>query len=156
MNKEHFEVATRFVNGFFYTFEYYAKSKQRFQDKTPFIYCIGPVEGSRSLVAGINLHHIPYEDRCRLIVALQTNYNILDDDTQNIIAEESLNRLLPGVLFGERFYNLRNVYNLKRIHNKAVPLYLHEHGNIYLGTADDKFMKYLFKSGIYKDSEHLL
>ena len=71
------------------------------------------------------------------------------------IIEESLNRLVPGILFGIRIYNLKNIFNPVRVKNPAVPLFLHEQGNIYLGTPDDKYMKYLFNSGIYKTSEYI-
>lgn len=155
MQNEHFERASRFVNGFFYTFEYYPRRPKELYDKTPFIFCIGPVEKRDNLFTAINLHHVTVEERVKLIELMQTQYRILDDDTQHLIAEESLNRLVPGILFGLRVYNSENVYNLKRIKNEAVPLYLHEQGNIYLGTPDNKYIKYMINSGIYKSSKYV-
>ena len=147
---------TRFIsNGFFYSFEYYPRHPKELYDKTPFLYCIGPVEKCDNLITGINLHHIDLKSRMRLIEMMQRQYNILDDDKQHIISEESLNRLVPGILFGVRIYNLKNIYNPIRVRNPAVPLFLHEQGNIYLGTPDDKYMQYLFNSGIYKTSEYI-
>lgn len=147
---------TRFIsNGFFYSFEYYPRHPKELYDKTPFLYCIGPVEKRDNFITGINLHHIDLKSRMRLIEMMQRQYNILDDDKQHIISEESLNRLVPGILFGVRIYNLKNIYNPIRVRNPAVPLFLHEQGNIYLGTPDDKYMQYLFNSGIYKTSEYI-
>jgi hypothetical protein len=147
---------TRFIsNGFFYSFEYYPRHPKELYDKTPFLYCIGPVENRTNLITGINLHHIDLKSRMRLIEMMQRQYNILDDDKQHIISEESLNRLVPGILFGVRIYNLKNIFNPIRVRNPAVPLFLHEQGNIYLGTPDDKYMQYLFNSGIYKTSKYI-
>lgn len=155
MQEKYFD-KTRFIsNGFFYSFEYYPRHPKELYDKTPFLYCIGPVAKRDNLITGINLHHIDVASRVRLIEMMQRQYNILDDDKQHIISEESLNRLVPGILFGIRIYNLKNIFNPVRVKNPAVPLFLHEQGNIYLGTPDDKYMQYLFKSGIYKTSEYL-
>lgn len=155
MQEKYFD-KTRFIsNGFFYSFEYYPRHPKELYDKTPFLYCIGPVAKRDNLITGINLHHIDVTSRVRLIEMMQRQYNILDDDKQHIISEESLNRLVPGILFGIRIYNLKNIFNPVRVKNPAVPLFLHEQGNIYLGTPDDKYMQYLFKSGIYKTSEYL-
>lgn len=155
MQEKYFD-KTRFIsNGFFYSFEYYPRHPKELYDKTPFLYCVGPVEKRNNLITGINLHHIDLQSRYRLIELMQRQYNILDNDEQHIISEESLNRLVPGVLFGVRIYNLKNIYNPVRVRNPAVPLFLHEQGNIYLGTPDDKYMKYLFNSGIYKTSEYV-
>lgn len=153
MQEKYFDRPSIVSNGYFYTFEYYPRHPKELYDKTPFLYCVGPVEKRTNLFTGINLHHIDLQSRYRLIEAMQRQYNILDNDAQHIISEESLNRLVPGVLFGVRIYNMKNVYQLKRIKNRAVPLFLHEQGNIYMGTPDDKFMKYLLNSGIYKSSE---
>lgn len=155
MQEKYFD-KTRFIsNGFFYSFEYYPRKPKELYDVTPFLYCIGPVDKRDNLITGINLHHIDVASRVRLIEMMQRQYNILDDDNQHIISEESLNRLVPGVLFGIRIYNLKNIFNPVRVKNPAVPLFLHEQGNIYLGTPDDKYMKYLFNSGIYKTSEYI-
>lgn len=153
--EEYFDRPSVLMNGYFYTFEYYPRHPKDLYDKTPFLYCVGPVDKRTNLVTGINLHHIDFESRKRLIEMMQRQYNILDDEQQHIISEESLNRLVPGVLFGVRIYNTKNIYKPLRIKNKAVPLFLHEQGNIYMGTPDDKYLQYLFKSGIYKSSEYL-
>ena len=152
---EYFERSSKVVNGFFYTYDYYQSNPKALYDKNPFIFCIGPIEKRENLFAGINLHHIPIDDRAKLIELMQTQYRILDDDTQHLISEESLNRLVPGVLFGWRVYNSNNIYNLKRVKNDAVPLFLHEQGDIYLGTPDAKYVKYMLQSGIYKSSKYV-
>jgi len=154
MLEKYFDRPSVVSNGYFYTFEYYPRHPKDLYDKTPFLFCIGPVEKRENLITGINLHHIDVESREKLIEMMQRQYNILDDEKQHIISEESLNRLVPGVLFGVRVYNLKNIYNLKRLKNSAVPLFLYEQGNIYMGTPDDKFIKYLLHSGIYKSSEY--
>ena len=152
---EYFERSSKVINGFFYTFDYYPRRPKELYDKTPFIFCIGPIENRDNLFAGINLHHITIDEREKLIELMQTQYRILDDDTQHLISEESLNRLVPGVLFGWRIYNSQNIYNLKRVKNYAVPLFLYEQGNIYMGTPDNKFVKYMLHSGIYKSSKYV-
>lgn len=154
MLTEHYELVPQIANGYFYTFTYLAKKPQRFLDKTPFIYCIGPVENRENMFTAINLHHIELADRIKLIEAMQRSYCFMDAEIQHIISEQSLNALVPGILFGLRMYNMKNVFELKRVKNAAVPLYLHLQGDIYMGTPDDKVMKYLLHSGIYKDSTH--
>lgn len=155
MQNAHYENSSKLINGFFYTFEYYPRHPKDLYDKTPFIFCIGPVEYRDNLFTAINLHHVTLEERVKLIQMMQMQYRILDDDTQHLVSEESLNRLVPGILFGLRIYNSENIYSLKRIKNDAVPLYLHEQGNIYLGTPDDKYIKYMIHSGIYKSSKYV-
>lgn len=90
-----------------------------------------------------------------MIKYMQMQYRILDSDTQHLVSEESLNRLVPGILFGLRIYNMKNMYNLIRVKNQAVPLFIYGHGDIYLGNPDDKYIKYMINSGIYKDSKNL-
>lgn len=155
IREEYFERASRLVNGFFYTFEYYPRHPKELYDKNPFIFCIGPVEGRDNLFTAINLHHVTVKERELLIKYTQTQYGILDDDIQHLVSEESLNRLVPGILFGLRVYNMKNVYNLIRVKNPAVPLFIYGQGNIFLGTPDDKYIKYMINSGIYKDSKNL-
>lgn len=152
---EYFERASKVINGFFYTFDYYPRRPKELYDKNPFIFCIGPVENRENMFTGINLHHVTIQERVTLIALMQKQYRILDDDTQHLISEESLNRLVPGILFGLRFYNSNNIYNMKRVKNDAVPLFLHEQGDIYLGTPDNKYIKYMINSGIYKSSKYV-
>ena len=155
ISDEYFEHASKVVNGFFYSFEYYPRNTKRLYDKTPFLYCIGPLENAVNKFVGLNLHHLPFTDRCKLIKMMQMQYHFMDDDTQHIISQQSLNNLVPGVLFSWRIYNMQCVYKLIRIKNAAVPLFLHEQGNIYLSTPDEKVLVYLLNSGLYKSSTYV-
>lgn len=155
IREDYFERSSRLVNGFFYTFEYYPRRPKELYDKNPFVFCIGPVEGRNNLFTAINLHHVTVKERENLIKLMQLQYRILDEDIQHLVSEESLNKLVPGILFGLRVYNMKNMYNLIRVKNYAVPLFVYGQGNIYLGNADDKYIKYLINSGIYKSSKHL-
>lgn len=155
IREDYFERSSRLVNGFFYTFEYYPRRPKELYDKNPFVFCIGPVENRDNLFTAINLHHVTVKERESLIKLMQLQYRILDEDTQHLVSEESLNKLVPGILFGLRVYNMKNVYNLVRVKNCVVPLFIYGQGNIYLGNTDDKYMKYLINSGIYKSSSHL-
>jgi hypothetical protein len=144
MNSD-FELTRHFENGYFYTFEYYPKHSSVFYDKTPFVFCIGPVDNVDNLISGLNLHHISIQDRITLLSKLETLYNFTQTESKHLFSESTLNSLVPGIDFGFRKYNLRNMYNVYRVKNSAVPLYLHEQGNIYLGTASDKYLRYILR-----------
>lgn len=159
MNADFINSSSLTPNGYFYTFEYYATHSDAFFDFTPFIFCVGPAEFGRkhkpvdNFISGLNLHHISISDRETLIKKMQEQYDFMSNDKQHLISEWSLNHLCPGVDFGLRIYDMRNCYNIKRVANAAVPKYIYDQGNIYLGTPDDKYLKYLINAGIYKSSE---
>ena len=74
MQEKYFDRPSIVSNGYFYTFEYYPRHPKELYDKTPFLYCVGPVEKRTNLFTGINLHHIDLQSRYRLIEAMQRQY----------------------------------------------------------------------------------
>lgn len=150
-----FERTSMLNNGFFYTFTYDAhKPVKRLVDYHPFIYCIGPVgDPKHNLFAGLNLHHISIEDRQALMKILFERYNYMSQETEQHFSEHTLNRLVPGIGLGVRVYNRANVYDLKRVKNKAVALYIFGQGDTSIATPDDTYFNYLIKNAKHKTSE---
>ena len=55
-----------------------------FYDKTPFVFCIGPVDNVDNLISGLNLHHISIQDRITLLSKLENVDAVLDGHTHLI------------------------------------------------------------------------
>jgi len=159
-----FEPVSIFNNGYFYTFYYDSIHKDKFVDKNPFIFCIGPCERFtkkgksvrlENIIAGLNLHHLTISEREKLVNELTANYSLLEDDAAHILSEETLNKLVPGAIDAVRYYHLAHVYDLHRLRNKYVPFYLREQGNIIGATVDEAALRHEFTSVEFKSSDHL-
>lgn len=155
MNNSDYTNASSLINGYFYTFTYDPrKPVKQLVDYTPYIFCIGPVGNAQSnLFTGLNLHHISIKDREKLLREMQIHYQFMDNEKEHIISEYSLNQLVPGVSFGIRVYNMKRMYDIKRVNNSAAALYIYDQGDISLASPNDKFVKYLINNKYYKTSK---
>lgn len=150
-----FESTSQLSNGFFYTFTYDArKPVKQLVDYHPYIFCIGPVGDPKyNLFAGLNLHHISIDDRKKLMEVLYSKYNYMQNEIEQHFSEYTLNQLVPGIGFAVKVYNRNNVYDLKRVKNKAVALYIFDQGDPSIATPDDSYLRYLINNSKYKSSK---
>lgn len=149
----HFENVTNIVNGYWYTFEYKGETKAGY-DRFPFIYCIQPSETNLNCFMGLNLHHLPLQQRIQFMINFDKLSNFREADTRKIYTRDILiNSIFPGCQDAIRYYNKKNIFNPKRIINKAVPLYLEYNGDIMLSNPSQLMYKYLLNNSKNQTTE---
>lgn len=146
MNSD-FVVTNNIVNGYWYTFEYKSTKTTPGYDRFPFVYCIQPSETNLNCFLALNLHHLPLKQRIDFMIAFDKISNFRDSDTRKIYTKEFLTTLFPNCFSAIRYYNKKNVWNPKRVYNKAVPLYIEYDGNIVMSNPGQLMNKYLLTKG---------
>lgn len=142
-----FEKTSEIVNGYWYTFEYNGESSKGY-DRFPFIYCIQPSLTNLNCFMGLNLHHLPLNERIEFMVNFDKLSNFREADTRKVYTREMLiNTIFPGCQDAIRYYNKKNIINPMRVLNKAVPLYLEYNGDIMLSNPSQLMNKYLIDNG---------
>ena len=142
-----FVKASTIENGYWYTFEYNGETKQGY-DRFPFIYCVQPSETNLNCFMGLNLHHLPLQQRIEFIVNFDKLSHFREADTRKVYERNVLvNTIYPGCQNAIRFYNKKNIINPMRVINHAVPSYIEYDGDIILSNPSQLMDKYLINNG---------
>ena len=141
MNSD-FERTSLIVNGYFYTFVYDATNKAPTYDTEPFIYSLGPWEKNINCFVGINMHHLPTDERIKFLLELERLFNILDSEERAIVDFEMIKRIMPSAKLALRVYNRKNISSCYRVQNKAVGKYIDYNGSIYMKKPSEIMNQY--------------
>lgn len=140
--KDDFEKTSMIVNGYFYTYEYAANNPTPDYDKEPFIYCLGPFEKNINCFTGINMHHLPTEERIAFLLELERLYHILDNEERAIVDIDTIRRTMPSAKLALRVYNRKRIKNCYHVKNEAVGRYIDYNGSIYMKEPSTIMNKY--------------
>lgn len=147
-----FQPSNTIVNGYFYSFTYQPPGYRKGYDSTPLVFVVGPSTRSLNNFVGINLHHLPPQQREYFIRSFQRAYNFMDTP-RTPITEEQCVSLLNGVTIAMREYNKQYVRNCIRIESNKVPLYIFGEGHISQERPINTAMKWLEERGLYHSKE---
>lgn len=148
MSNDKISVKTRMIlDGYFYTFDYKATSyftgkyKQDGYDTKPFIFCIQPSTKDINCIVGLNFNHLS-NMKIPLWEEFNKTYKITNDDIRHAVSLENLFRISRAFELGIRYYNRKNIRNLERVYNSAVPQLISGHGNFSMmdqNVSDSRF-----------------
>jgi hypothetical protein len=147
---ENFEKTSRIVNGWWYTFEYHPTNITPGYDRYPMIFCIGPSTKDLNVFQALNLHHLPLKARIAFMVKFDKDSNFRQADSRTVYTADQLVSYFGaglGIQGAIRYYNKKNIQNVYRVLNKAVPLYLEYDGDIMMKDPGTIMNKYLLDLG---------
>lgn len=143
-----FQPANNIVNGYFYSFQYNPPTVSKGYDKEPFVFVIGPSMKSINNFVGINLHHLPLNQRSFFIRCFQRDYRFMDVP-RKVITLEACSNLLNGITIAQREYNRKYITDCFRIESSKVPLYIFGNGHITQQMPVETEIDWLVKRGLY-------
>ena len=141
------------VNGYFYSFTYLPPNIKTGHDQTPLVFVVGPSIRAFNNLIGINLHHLPVEQREFFIRNFQRLYGFMDKP-RTVLTESQVESLLPGISIAKREYNRKYISNCFRLNQEKVPLYIYSKGHLTMETPKNTLLDWMVKNSYYKSKEN--